>query len=347
MTRTFPQSRPAATRRRLPGAAARVGTFTAPAGWRAQVPRELVAVSRPSVVEQVVAEVVALPEQPGLSARAVSDVTRALAGRTDRSNGLVIGASLDALAAAAQWSRATVRRVIAHLVDLGRLCRVGVPLSARVLGTDRGLTPVYVFARPRRTLKSRLRMSTPPHLTVGEERVTQDASARETSEGYSSDPFGKRDRPRTRRDRKDATTRLLAELGLTGRVPTAAAAAALAPWWRAGWCVAALVWAVHHRPGDLPGTTRGAASNGTIPANPSGRPRQEVRDPLRLVLWRLRWWADTEPPAAFAAVDRRQRLASLARSADPGRTAPAASDTVRADRMAAIRAALTRRTPST
>ena len=99
----------------------------------------------------------------------------------------------------------------------------------------------------------------------------------------------------------------------------------LAGWWRAGWCVSGVLYALDHHP-DRPDEQRGDVGRG-------------ARDPLAVIGHRLTPWRDRGPelPEALRSVDpaaRRRRAAQLAMALDepgtPAEPGPVASAETRA-----------------
>ena len=145
--------------------------------------------------------------------------------------------------------------------------------------------------------------------------------------------------PQTAPERVAATNRLLERLGLdrggVSSVPRWRTRALLRPWWNAGACPAALLWAIDHHP-DHPDHHRGDALRG-------------AHDPLRVLGARLRPWRHRldELPAVVTGVrgDYTTARPEPAPAASPVSVDPPArsgSPSTRAAAKAAVAAHLTR-----
>jgi len=243
-------------------------------------------------------------------------VLRTLVEAMDWRTGLVTGATREKAAQRAGASPRTVSRVIAWASRAGLLVCVEKGATARFLGTASHRAPAYVFVspsgmpipRPRRVADDQRvdQIGNPPASCDSTQTLVREGAKRASPKRPA---WPGRDRARDGRERAAATQTVLDRAGVR-RVPSWKAAAMLARWWRAGWSVAGVLYAIDHHP-DRPGETRGDAIRG-------------ARDPLAVIGHRLAAWTgrEGELPAAVQAVDpdeRRRRAARLAEQLDePG-----------------------------
>lgn len=241
-------------------------------------------------------------------------ILRQLVCSMDWQTGLITAVTLARLGDAGARAPRTVSRVIAWARDAGLLVVVEHGASAEFLGTDHGRTPTYVLVAP-------LVATTPPPAPASDRRpdpaeptsaqlsmpVEESGDLPVTYVGNQplnggrlelADPaptgwplYGV---PQSAPDRTAATRRLFQRLGLDQRgvsgVPFWRARALLRPWWVAGACPAALLFAIDHHP-DRPDHHRGDALRG-------------ARDPLRVLAARLRPWRGRlgELPGTLAGI---------------------------------------------
>lgn len=282
-------------------AAARVagGRYTPHPGWR-----HLIAHTHRVLVDQAEALTVVerlVDDQDWRTDKrtAWTAILRQLVCSMDWTTGLISAVTLTRLGDAGHRAPRTVSRVIAWARDTGLLVVVEHGASAEFLGTDHGRTPTYVLVAAH--------AATPPLPTAvrpgGGSTNSTSAQLNGAVEENGDLPLsqveyqplnGRRLEPTTPVDedwpiygipqsapeRTAATRRLFQRLGIDGRgvsgVPLWRARALLLPWWEAGACPAALLWAIDHHP-DHPGHHRGDALRGT-------------HDPLRVIGARLRPW---------------------------------------------------------
>lgn len=316
-------------------AAARItaGRYTPHPGWR-----HLIAPTHRVLVDQ--AEALAVVE------RLVEDtdwridkrtawtaILRQLVCSMDWTTGLITAVTLDRLGDAGQRAPRTVSRVIAWARDTGLLVTVEHGASAEFLGTQHGRTPTHVLVAA---------VADPPPAThPPDDGPTDNTSAQLTAavEENGDLPLSQvqyqplNDKrleptepveaewpiygvPRSAPERTAATRRLFQRLGIDGRgvpgVPLWRARALLLPWWEAGACPAALLWAIDHHPNN-PHHHRGDALRGT-------------RDPLRVIGARLRPWQGRlhELPATLAGLPGDYRTTQQPGGGDLPQPAPAA-----------------------
>lgn len=282
-------------------AAARVagGRYTPHPGWR-----HLIAHTHRVLIDQaealaVVAQLVEDTDWRIDKRVAWSAILRQLVYSMDWTTGLISAVTLTRLGHAGHRAPRTVSRVIAWARDAGLLVVVEHGASAEFLGTDHGRTPTYVLVAAH--------AATPPlpDADVPDDGPADDAFAQlnEAVEENGDLPLSQVEYqplngtrlehttpvqedwpiygvPRSPVERTAATRRLFQRLGIDGRgvpgVPLWRARALLLPWWEAGACPAALLWAIDHHP-DRPHHHRGDAIRGG-------------RDPLRVIGARLRPW---------------------------------------------------------
>ena len=213
----------------------------------------------------------------------------------DWNTGLVAALTAQRLGAAGARAPRTVSRVIAWARDIGLVVVVEHAASAEFLGTDHGRTPTYALITntpPPPTADPPPNPAESGQLTLPvEESGDLPASSVENKplNGRRLEPAAADEPdwplyrvPETAPDRTRAARRLLERLGLdhggVSAVPLWRTRALLKPWWDAGTCPAALLWAIHHHP-DRPDHHRGDALRG-------------AHDPLRVLGYRLKPWRD-------------------------------------------------------
>lgn len=313
------------------------GRYAPHPGWR-----HLVAPQYRVLVEQaealaVVDELVNDQEWRSDKRAAWAAILRRLVCSMDWHTGLISAVTLARLGDAGARAPRTVSRVIAWARDAGLLVVVEHGASAEFLGTDHGRTPTYVLVAPlvatplpapvddgpgsTDTTSAQLSMAVDesgdlPVSYVGNQPLNgrRLEPAKPTPAGWPV--YGV---PQSAPDRTSATRCLFQRLGLDQRgvsgVPLWRARALLRPWWTAGACPAALLFAIDHHP-DRPDHHRGDAVRG-------------ARDPLRVLAARLRPWRDRlhELPAKLAGVPGDYRAQPSLRPppprvppAPPGRT---------------------------
>lgn len=258
------------------------------------------------------------------------DPTRPRDDAQHRPAGLVTGCSVAQLATAAGRSARTVSRVIAWAVEQGLLVVVEEGASAAFLGSKAGRTPTYAFYRPPGLHDPHEGPQDQDPDLVVEDQAPGDApdpdSAGPATVGAaptSANPLNgdlpsstgsqqplKRglepaQRPQPARwpvygvpttpaERDRALTCLFQRIGLDGggvsRAPRWRARAMFASWWTAGWCPAALLWAIDHHP-DRPDHPRGDGLRG-------------AHNPLAVLGHRLAPWAGRrhQLPATLAGI---------------------------------------------
>ena len=241
--------------------------------------------------------------------RIATAVLRTLIEAMDWRSGLITGTTRATAAERSGASLRTVSRVIAWATRVGVLVCVERGATAQFLGTRVNRAPAYVVTtvvgmplpRPRRVADSEAveRIGNPPASCVSTQTLVREGAKRASQKRRA---WPSRDRARDSQERMAATQTVLDRAGVR-RVPAWKASAMLARWWRFGWSVAGLLYAIDHHP-DRPGESRGDAIRG-------------ARDPLAVIGHRLAAWTgrEYELPAAVQAVDpdeRRRRAARLA-----------------------------------
>lgn len=285
-------------------------------GWRGRIPQGLVVVTDQPAARELIDRAADAEGWRADRRHIALTVLQTLADAMDWRTGLVTGATREKAAQRAGASPRTVSRVIAWASRVGLLVCVEKGATAAFLGTRSNRAPAYVFVspsgmpipRPRRVADDQGvdEIGNPPASCVSTQTLVREGAKR-TSQKRRAWPS--RDRARDARERSAATRTLLERAGVR-RVPAWKASAMLARWWRAGWSVAGVLYAIDHHP-DRPGEPRGDAIRG-------------ARDPLAVIGHRLAAWAgrEGELPTAVQAVDpdeRRQRAARLAEQLDePG-----------------------------
>lgn len=302
------------------------GRFVVHPGWRGRVPHGLVVVTDQPAARELIERSIDAEAWRADRRRVARIVLRTLVEAMDWRTGLVTGATREKAAQRAGASPRTVSRVIAWASRAGLLVCVEKGATARFLGTASHRAPAYVFVspsgmpipRPRRVADDQRvdQIGNPPASCDSTQTLVREGAKR-TSPRTPAWPS--RDRARDARERAAATRTLLERAGVR-RVPAWKASAMLARWWRAGWSVAGVLYAVDHHP-DRPEELRGDAIRG-------------ARDPLAVIGHRLAPWQDraAELPAAVQAVDpdeRRRRAAHLTEQLDkptPSRHAAASAE---------------------
>lgn len=228
-------------------------------------------------------------------------ILRRLVCSMDWQTGLITAVTSARLGDAGARAPRTVSRVIAWARDTGLLVVVEHGASAGFLGTDHGRTPTYVLVAP-------LVATAPPPAPIGDRPNPTDTTSAQLSmvvdesgdlpvTYVGNQPLSGRRLehgkpapagwplygvPQSAPERTAATRCLFQRLGLDQRgvsgVPLWRARALLRPWWGAGACPAALLFAIDRHP-DRPDHHRGDALRG-------------ARDPLRVLAARLRPWQD-------------------------------------------------------
>ena len=222
----------------------------------------------------------------------------------------------------------TVSRVIAWARDIGLVVTVEHAASAEFLGTDHGRTPTYALVTNTPLPPPPSTDPTPGPTESAQLTLAVEESGDLPASSVENKPLNGRrleptapaqrrlaavpsTRDRSRADRRSQpaarTTRPRPRRGI--RVPLWRTRALLKPWWDAGACPAALLWAIDHHP-DRPDHHRGDA---LAAPRPTPRPR---RPPPTLA---------RPPPRASAQSCRGTRgLPSGGRiaSSTPGRRSP-------------------------
>lgn len=291
------QARARAYGRRRAAARLNTGNYTPHPGWR-----HLIAPGWRVLDDQAeaLAVIEALIDEQDWRAdkrTAWTAILRQLVYAMDWNTGLV--AALTALRLGTAGGRAprTVSRVIAWARDIGLVVVVEHAASAEFLGTDHGRTPTYALVT-NTPLPQPPQTAPPPNLDestqltlVVDESGDLPASSVENKplNGRRLQPTTPAERdwplyrvPETAPERTAAARCLLERLGLdrggVSAVPVWRTRALLKPWWAAGACPAALLWAIDHHP-DQPEHHRGDALRG-------------AHDPLRVLGARLKPWRD-------------------------------------------------------
>lgn len=255
-------------------------------------------------------------------------VLRGLVCGMNWTSGLVAGMTRAHLAAGAGCSPRTVSRVVAWAVEVGLVVVVETGATAAFLGTEANRAPSYVLTRPPTAVPEHRverpaaggvdELGNPPACCVEQRSPRRDRGLTDHHQG-PHDPgraaggagdvgrWPVFDLASTPSERAAAVDTLLERTGIGGRVVRWRARALLGPWFEAGWCVAGLLHALDHHPGQ--------------PAGSRGDAARAARDPLAVLGHRLRPWRGRldELPAAYGAVDgaaRRLRAAELAET-DP------------------------------
>ena len=225
-------------------------------------------------------------------------ILRQLVYAMDWDTGLVAALTAQRLADAGARAPRTVSRVIAWARDIGLVVVVEHAASAEFLGTDHGRTPTYA-------LVTNTPLPQPPPAAEPAPDPTESGQLTPAVEESGDLPASSVENkpsngprlppttpaapnwplyrvPETAPDRTAAARCLLERLGLdsggVSRMPLWRTRALLKPWWDAGACPAALLWAIDHHP-DRPDHHRGDALRG-------------AHDPLRVLGARLRPWHD-------------------------------------------------------
>lgn len=274
-------------------AAARVrdGRWAAHPGWRHRVDPEWVVLDDQVAVLRRIEQLVDAEHWRADKRASWAAMLRRLVYGMDWTTGLVAGTTRAHLGAAGGRAERTVSSLIAWAVEVELLVVLEQGASAAWLGTKHNRAPTYAFVAP---------LDEQPHPASSVEVSTQVNADVDTtcnlpaSSGWSLKPLtgGKRlihpqrqsrpswplwQIPTTPAERSTAVSTLLAKIGLDGgRVPRWRAHAMLIMWFRVGWCLAGLLYAIDHSPD---GTARGDAIRG-------------ARDPLKTIGARLRPWCD-------------------------------------------------------
>ena len=308
-------------------------------GWRGRIPAGQVVVADQSEARAWLDQVLDEELWRADRLRAGRTILLTLVEAMDWRTGLVTGTTREKAAQRACVSTRTVSRVIAWAARVGLLVCVEGGATAEFLGVATNRAPAYVFTAP-----SGMPAPRPRPRVVSSERVDETGNppascvstqtlVREGQKHASSTPptaWPGRDRAPTPQARRSATLTVLERTGIIGRVPVWKASAMLADWWRAGWCVSGLLYALDHHP-DQPEAQRGDAVRG-------------ARDPLAVIGYRLAPWRGRshELPETLRSVDsvaRRRRAAQLAEALGEPRTPevparPVASAEARAEARA-------------
>ena len=303
------------------------GRFTVHPGWRGRVPHGLVVVTDQPAARELIDRAVDAEGWRADRRHIALTVLRTLADAMDWRIGLVTGATRQAAAQRAGASPRTVSRVIAWASRVGILVCVEKGATGQFLGTRSNRVPAYVFVSPSGMPIPRPRRVADAQRVDGNVHPPASCDSTQTlvREGSKKTPpkpptWPGRDRARDGRERAAATQTVLDRAGVR-RVPAWKARALLARWWRAGWSVSGVLYAIDHHP-DRPAETRGDAIRG-------------ARAPLAVIGHRLAVWQgrEHELPAAVRAVDpaeRRRRAARLAEQlgepAQPSNGTPATAE---------------------
>lgn len=317
------------------------GRFAVHPGWRGRVPHGLVVVADQAAARELVDRTVDAELWRADRRHVATTVLRTLVDAMDWRTGLVTGATREKAAQRAGASLRTVSRVIAWATRVGLLVCVERGATAGFLGTGTNRAPAYVFTspagmplpRPHRTEDAQRveQLGNPPASCVSTQTLVREGTKHASSK---HDPWPGRDRAETGKDRAAATRTVLERAGINHRVPGWKASAMLAEWWRAGWCVSGLLYALDHHP-DRPGDQRGDAVRG-------------ARDPLAVIGYRLAPWRGRshELPESLRSVDptaRRSRAARLAEALGEPCTSVAHRPAASAETRAQARAMFARR----
>lgn len=282
-------------------------------GWRGRIPHGLVVVTDQPAARELIDRAVDAEGWRSDRRHIAVTVLQTLADAMDWRTGLVTGATREKAAQRAGASLRTVSRVIAWASRIGLLVCVEKGATAAFLGTRSNRAPAYVLVspsgmpipRPRRVADDQRvdEIGNPPASCVSTQTLVREGVKRASPKRTA---WPGRDRARDGRERAAATQTVLDRAGVR-RVPAWKASAMLARWWRSGWSVSGVLYAIDHHP-DRPGESRGDAIRG-------------ARDPLAVIGHRLAAWAgrEHELPAAVQAVDpdeRRRRAARLAEQLD-------------------------------
>lgn len=297
-------------------------------GWRGRVPHGLVLVTDQAAARELIERGIDAEPWRADRRRVARIVLRTLADGMDWRTGLVTGATREKAAQRAGTSLRTVSRVIAWASRVGLLVCVEKGATAGFLATGMNRAPAYVFTalagmpvpRPRRVADDQRaeQIGNPPASCDSTTPLVREGVKRASPKPVA---WPGRDRARDSRERAAATRTVLERVGIVGRARTWKAAAMLACWWRTGWSVSGVLYAIDHHP-DRPAETRGDAVRG-------------ARDPLAVIGHRLAVWQgrEHELPAAVRAVDpadRRRRAARLAEQlgepAQPSNGTPATAE---------------------
>lgn len=315
----------------------RAGKFAVHPGWRGRVPAGQVVITDQCEARAWLDHMLEDELWRTDRRRASRTILLCLIEAMDWRTGLITGATREKAAQRACVSPRTVSRVMAWAARVGLLVCVEKGATAGFLGTTANRAPAYVFtsragipAPPRRRTSGPQdvdQIGNPPASCVSTQTLVHEG-LKHTSTKHTAWPS--RDRAQTPRARVSATRTVLERAGITHRVPGWKACAMLAEWWRAGWCVSGLLYALDHHP-DRPGDQRGDAVRG-------------ARDPLAVIGHRLAPWRARghELPESLRSVDpraRRRRAAQLAEAlGEPCTSAhrPAASAEARAQARAAF-----------
>lgn len=290
------------------------GRFAVHPGWRGRVPAGQVIVVDQVCARELIDRAVDAELWRADRRRIATAVLRTLIEAMDWRSGLITGTTRATAAERSGASLRTVSRVIAWATRVGVLVCVERGATAQFLGTRVNRAPAYVVTtvvgmplpRPRRVADSEAveRIGNPPASCVSTQPLAPEGRSNASRQ---TQPWPHRDQTRTGAERRAATATVLDRIGLSGRVPLWKATAVLASWWRAGWCVSAVLYALDHHP-DAPDQSRGDAVRG-------------ARDPLALIGHRLTPWrsrAAALPPSLVSVVpeERRRRAAALATRLD-------------------------------
>ncbi len=309
-SRAHPTSRRSEYGRRRAARRVAAGRFAVHPGWRGRVPPGQVVVIDQVAARELIDRAVDTELWRADRRRVATAVLRTLVEAMDWRSGLISGVTRATAAERAGASLRTVSRVIAWATRVGVLVCVERGATAQFLGTRVNRAPAYVVTavagvplpRPRRVADGQgvEQIGNPPASCVSTQPLAHEGRNHASRQ---SRPWPGRDQTRTGPERRAATATVLDRTGLSGRVPLWRATALLAGWWRAGWCVSALLYALDHHP-DAPDQSRGDAVRG-------------ARDPLALIGHRLTPWRGRAAalPPSLVSVDpeqRRRRAAALA-----------------------------------
>lgn len=296
--------------RRRAAARLTTGTYTPRPGWQHLINPEYRVLTNQAEALTVLTELLDDQDWRTDKHTAWAAILRQLVHAMDWDTGLICALTAARLAAAGNRSERTVSRVIAWARDTGLLVVVEHAASAEFLGTDHGRTPTYALVtdrplpQPTPPAPSSVPAPSHPQLSLPVEE-NGDLPAPSVDKKPLNDRRLDQSTPRpnswpvlgvpsSSAERTAATRCVLQRLGLDDQgvsgVPLWRIRALLRPWWAAGACPAALLWAIDHHP-DHPTHHRGDAL-------------RAAHDPLRVLGHRLRPWQNrlAELPAHVVGI---------------------------------------------